>query len=62
MIEYFNSWADRRAVTALEARDLGRLKVRERITLGVRLRIRAQRPLSRGGPPRPRPSQRADQT
>ena len=39
MIDYFNSWADRRAVAALEARDLARLKVRERITLGVRLRI-----------------------
>jgi len=44
MIEYFNSWADRRAVAALESRDLGKLKVRERITLGVRLRIEPNAP------------------
>ena len=39
MIEYFNRWADRRTVAALEAQDIGRLKVRQRIALGVRLRI-----------------------
>ena len=44
MIEYFNRWADRRAVAALEAQDLSRLKVRQRITLGVRLRIEPNAP------------------
>jgi ubiquinone biosynthesis protein COQ9 len=41
MIELFNQWADRRAVAELEAVDLGQLKVRQRIALGVRRRIEA---------------------
>jgi ubiquinone biosynthesis protein COQ9 len=41
MIELFNQWADRRAVAELEAADLGALKVRQRIALGVRRRIEA---------------------
>jgi ubiquinone biosynthesis protein COQ9 len=41
MIEFFNQWADRRAVAELEAAGLGQLKVRQRIALGVRRRIEA---------------------
>jgi ubiquinone biosynthesis protein COQ9 len=41
IIEFFNQWADRRAVAELEAADLGALKVRQRIALGVRRRIEA---------------------
>ncbi|MFO1061899.1 MAG: COQ9 family protein [Dongiaceae bacterium] len=44
MIEFFNQWADRRAVAELEAVDLGQLKVRQRIALGVRRRIEANAP------------------
>ena len=44
MIEYFNVLADRRAVAALAERDLARLKVRERIAMGVRLRIEPNAP------------------
>src|SRR5689334_25368119 len=44
MIEYFNSWADRRAGAALAARGPSPLKGRERITLGVRLRIEPHAP------------------
>lgn len=41
MIELFNQWADRRAVAELEAAQIGRLKVRQRIAVGVRRRIEA---------------------
>ena len=44
MIEHFNRWADRRAVAAMAAQDLARLKVAQRITLGVRLRIEPNAP------------------
>src|SRR5262245_40821331 len=44
MIEFFNQWADRRAVAALEAEDLAALKVRQRIALGLKLRIEPNAP------------------
>jgi ubiquinone biosynthesis protein COQ9 len=44
MIEYFNRWADGRTVAGLEAEGIGRLKVRERIARGVRLRLELTAP------------------
>jgi ubiquinone biosynthesis protein COQ9 len=44
MIDYFNRWADERTVAALEAEGIGRLKVRERIARGVRLRLELTAP------------------
>ncbi|MEE8189520.1 MAG: COQ9 family protein [Kiloniellales bacterium] len=39
LIEYFSSEADRRLLAELEKRDLAGMRVRERVALGVRLRL-----------------------
>jgi ubiquinone biosynthesis protein COQ9 len=39
LVAWFSHWADRETMRALEARDLGALKVRERIATGVQTRL-----------------------
>jgi len=39
LVAWFSHWADRETMRALEARDLGTLKVRERIATGVETRL-----------------------
>jgi len=44
LVARFSHWADRETMTALEARDLSALKVRERIAAGVQARLCALAP------------------
>lgn len=39
LVGHFSAWADREMLRAMEARDLDAMKVRERVALGVRLRL-----------------------
>ncbi len=43
-VEAFSHWADGRMLAALEKRDLGSMKVRDKVTAGVRLRLEALAP------------------
>jgi ubiquinone biosynthesis protein COQ9 len=44
LVEHFSAWADREMLHAMEAHGLDAMKVRERVALGVRLRLEALSP------------------
>lgn len=44
LLEAFVGWADDRMVEQLEALDLGRMKIREKVTAAIRLRLEAVEP------------------
>ncbi|MCP5371455.1 MAG: COQ9 family protein [Hyphomicrobiales bacterium] len=44
LVAHFSAWADRRMLEALDDRDLAAMRVRDRITAGVRLRLEVLAP------------------
>jgi len=44
LVDHFSTWADRQMLEEMEKHDLEAMKVRERITLGVRARLEALEP------------------
>ena len=44
LVRYFSEWADEKTLTKLPARKLAKLKIREKITLGVRTRLEILQP------------------
>jgi ubiquinone biosynthesis protein COQ9 len=44
LVDHFSNWADRQMLEEMEKHDLEAMKVRERITLGVRARLEALEP------------------